>query len=189
MTATAANEAIVSDEEFEERVRVLRKLRYMLLRQRDRLRNYLAELENEGDAIRDGDVDRFERHVELEKNIVREIFTFRQAIEPLEAVYRAAYPETAVEYADLDSAAAAAPDPEIPLLSAHLEKLQDQVLRRNEENRELLHLRVEDLRHQVDALKLTERGAPLYRAQAYGTAVSKRGAHAGSPGNVVDIST
>lgn len=173
MTATRSRQTVVGEEEFEERVRILRRLRHMLVQQRDRLRSYLEALEQEGDSIREGDVDQFERHVELEQSIAREIFEFRKAIDPLEALYRATSPTQ---------------DREIPRLRAHLEKLQEDVLKRNGENRALLHMRVEDLRSQVESLRAPTKqrtalrpGADAFRKQRAGAMVST--------GSVVDIST
>ena len=75
-------------------------------------------------------MDRLAAHVELEEAIVSEIFTFQKVIDPLEQIYRAAYP-------------AAGQDPELPALRGTLEELRREVLRRNAENRALLKRKME----------------------------------------------
>jgi hypothetical protein len=127
----------VGEREVAERVELLTRFRQLLIKQRERFRAYLTTLEDEGDAIRQGDVDRFERHVQLEQSIVRDIISFRRAVEPLEDLYHRATGRNAGDEGD------------IPELKAHLEHLQTQVLRRNEENRVELRSRLEELRREV----------------------------------------
>jgi hypothetical protein len=111
----------------------------MLLAQRDKFRQYLGILEHEERAILERDVDRLTRHVEIEQGIVREIFALEKVIGPLDELYRRVYP---------------AGEREIPPLRESLRHLQDQVLARNESNRALLREKMQDLRDQIDHLRL-----------------------------------
>ncbi len=133
--------AEIEEQEVAERVELLTRFRRLLIKQRERFRSYLDALEEEGDAIRHGDVEHFERHVQLEQAIVKDIISFRRASDPLEDLYHRATGRNAGEEGD------------IPELKAHLDHLQDQILKRNEENREQLRSRLEELRQQVARIR------------------------------------
>lgn len=123
----------------DQRVRILKRLRRMLLAQRDKFRQYLGILEHEQRAILERDVDRLTRHVEIEQGIVREIFALQKVIGPLDDLYREAFP---------------AGEAEIPPLRDSLRHLQEQVLKRNEMNRNLLREKMDDLRDQIEQLRI-----------------------------------
>jgi hypothetical protein len=166
---TRDNDLGIDDREVAERVELLTRFRQLLIRQRERFSAYLHALEQEGDAIRQGDVDHFERHVQLEQSIVRDIISFRRAVDPLEDLYHRATGRNAGEEGD------------IPELKAHLDHLQAQVLKRNEENRTELRSRLEELRQEVARIR-----------NPY--APSRKGRHAGAmevaeQGRMVDITT
>lgn len=154
----------LDDREVAQRVELLTRFRQLLLKQRDRFRTYLSTLEEEGDAIRKGDVEHFERHVQLEQSIVKDIISFRRAVEPLEDLYHSATGRNAGDEGD------------IPELQAHLEHLQAQVLKRNEENRQELRSRLDELRQQVARIR-----APREQS-AYAAAAARSG-------RMVDITT
>jgi hypothetical protein len=80
-------------------------------------------------------VDRLVAHVELEEQIVSEIYTFQRVIDPLEDLYRAAYP--------------AAEESDVPTIKSSLAELKDEVAKRNQENRILLKQRMEMLRTEI----------------------------------------
>lgn len=123
----------------DERVRILKRLRRMLLAQRNRFRQYLGILEHEERAILERDVDRLTRHVEIEQGIVREIFALQKVIGPLDELYRRAYPSG---------------ESEIPPLRESLRHLREQVLARNEANRALLRDKMADLKDQIERIRL-----------------------------------
>jgi hypothetical protein len=106
------------------------------MQQRAKFENYLKVLDHERSDIETGDVDKLAAHVEIEEAIVSEIFTFQKVIDPLEQIYRAAYP-------------AAAEDPDLPELRGTLEELKAEVLRRNAENRALLKRKMEIVRSEI----------------------------------------
>jgi hypothetical protein len=146
----ATKSPTVTDGEIAERVQVLTRLRALLQIQREKFRTYLHTLEDEGDAIRRGDVDRFEAHVQLEQSIVRDIISFRRAVDPLEAVYHRLIPDSDGVGSD------------IPQLRAHLDHLQEQILKRNDENRYELRNRMDEIRQQVEQLKIPNRKRSVY---------------------------
>jgi hypothetical protein len=121
--------------EFDERVGILRRFRAALVRQRDRFRAYLRQLE-ERELSGDPD-ENLAFHVELEHAVVREISTFERSIEPLETLYRAHDPEGASE---------------IPALREALQHTRDDVLRRTRENQKLLRSQIDDIRSTIRSL-------------------------------------
>ena len=113
----------------------MRRFRELLVQQRAKFEGYLTVLDFEKADIESGDVDRLAAHVEIEEAIVSEIFTFQKVINPLERIYRAAYP--AGEGSDL------------PDLRDTLVGLRDEVLRRNAANRALLKRKMELVRAEI----------------------------------------
>lgn len=150
-------------EEKGQRVAALRRFRELLVQQRAKFENYLTVLDHERADIESGDVDRLSAHVEIEEAIVSEIFTFQKVIDPLEQIYRAAYP-------------AAAPDPELPALRGTLDDLRTEVLRRNAENRALLKRKMEIVRAEIAGFRnpLASRSS-VYANQGEGSLVDIRG--------------
>lgn len=127
--------AALTEAALEERKDLLRRFRDLLQKQRDKFHHYLEVLDHQKTDIESGDVDALVAHVELEQGIVGEIFAFQKVIDPLEDLYRAAYPSAAED--------------DIPALKATLEDLKTEVVQRNDENRKLLKQRMEMLRHEI----------------------------------------
>jgi hypothetical protein len=151
------------DEEMGQRVAALRRFRELLVQQRAKFENYLKVLDHERADIESGDVDKLAAHVEIEEAIVSEIFTFQKVIDPLEQIYRAAYP-------------AAGQDPELPELRGTLDELKREVLRRNAENRALLKRKMEVVRAEIAGFRnpLASRSS-VYARQGEGSLVDIRG--------------
>ena len=103
---------------------------------------YLLVLDHEKADIESGDIDRLVAHVELEEQVVSDIFTFQKVIDPLEDLYRAVYPQGGAE------------NDELPELKRSLVELRGEVLKRNEENRVLLKQRMEALRTEISGLRI-----------------------------------
>jgi hypothetical protein len=155
--------AVKAEEDKGQRVAALRRFRELLVQQRAKFENYLAVLDHERTDIESGDVDKLAAHVEIEEAIVSEIFTIQKVIDPLEQIYRAAYP-------------AAAPDPELPALRGTLDDLRAEVLRRNAENRALLKRKMEIVRAEIAGFRnpLAARSS-VYASQGEGSLVDLRG--------------
>jgi hypothetical protein len=136
-----------------QRVATLRRFRELLVQQRAKFESYLTVLDHERSDIESGDVDRLAAHVEIEEAIVSEIFTFQKVIDPMEELYRAAYP-------------AAEEDPEVPALRGTLDELKDEVLRRNAENRALLKRQMDVTRAEIAGFRnpLASRASVYARA-------------------------
>lgn len=157
--------------ELERRKAVLRRFRELLVEQRSKFEKYLVVLDREREDIESSDVDRLAAHVEIEASIVSDIFTFQKVIDPLEDLYREAYPASTAGAA---GAAGAAPS-DIPGIRGAITDLKTEVLRRNAENRGLLKQRMEILRREVLSLR--------------NPALSRRSVYASSgEGSLVDIS-
>jgi hypothetical protein len=131
----------------EQKIAVLTRLREMLRRQRGKFQDYLSLLEKEEGAIRSGNAERLISQVEMEKAIITEIFELSKVIQPLEMLYRAAYPGT---------------EDTVPRLKATLEKMGEEVVRHNEANRTLLRKAMEELRREISSLRAWPRaGSPF----------------------------
>jgi hypothetical protein len=129
------------DTEIDRRVALLRRFRELLVEQRGKFERYLEVLDHERADIESGDVDKLVAHVELEEQIVSEIYTFQKVIDPLDELYHVAF-EAAAGASDGDRA-------EVPALKAALDELKGEVIRRNRENRVLLGQRMELLRSEI----------------------------------------
>jgi len=153
-----------SKDVLEGRAAILRRFRELLVQQRQKFEKYLLVLDHERNDIESGDVDRLAAHVEIEEQIVSEIFTFQKVIDPLEDIYRSAYP-------------AGSPPPEAASLGElrdSLIGLRTEVLARNAENRALLRQRMEVIRGEIAGLRM-----PM---------AARRSVYAGSgDGGVLDI--
>jgi len=143
----------------EQKVALLKRLREMLQRQREKLQGYLVLLEQEESSISRGDADGLLAQVEMEKSIIADIFSLKKVIGPLETLYQAAYPGT---------------EQTVPRLKAMLETMGRQVIAHNARNRTLLRARMDELRLEIASLRAWPR-SPSSFSQA-------------SPG-LVDITT
>lgn len=123
---------------------IVKRLREMLLRQRGRFQSYLAILEQQERDIEAGDAEKLLLHVELEQEVIAEIFTLKKVITPLEDLYQAAYPVA---------------ESTIPPLARTLEKMGAQVLERNARNKALLKKSMDALREEIGSLRSWPRAA------------------------------
>jgi len=134
-------------------VAVLRKLRDMLARQREKFGAYLRLLECEGDSIEKGDTEKLLSQVEMEKSLIADIFTLRKVIAPLEAIYQSSYPAGA--------------ETTVPRLNATLDAMGTEIIARNAKNRQRLRERMEELRSEIASLRAWPKASP-YAAAAPG---------------------
>ena len=129
----------MSEDELSQRVAVLRRFRELLIRQRERFQQYLATLEKQQAVIESGSTEEILAHVELEEQIVSDIFSIQKVIDPLEAMYH--------------DARLSAPADDVPALKAVLEDLKNQAVTRSSQNRELLNTRMTDVRTEITKLR------------------------------------
>lgn len=132
------SERSLSSEEVAQRVAVLKRFRELLVQQRDRFHDYLQVLDKQKDVIEKGDAEALVSHVELEEKIVADIFAIQKVVDPLEDLYKAAYPDR---------------EAEVPQLKAALDDLKAEAVARSERNRNLLSKRMEELRTEIKTLR------------------------------------
>ncbi|WP_028974724.1 flagellar export chaperone FlgN [Spirochaeta cellobiosiphila] len=152
----------LSQEELDQRVAILTRLRENLEKQRDKFKEYLRVLDVEEVSIKAGDIEKLEKQVMFEKSIVNEIYSFQKVIKPLEDMYTLAYPSRTSEISSLKDS---------------LTSLQEEVLDRNARNRSLLKERMVEIRNKIQSVKV-----PPKRKSVYG------GKNEASP-HMIDIST
>lgn len=129
----------LTEEELEQRVAILKSLKKHLLIQRDKFMGYLSLLDHEQADIESEDLEKLKKHTEMEKEIVSEIYTLQKVIDPLERMYRNAYPSK---------------QDEILKLQDSLEHIKEQAAVRSEKNQQLLKNRMEGIRNKIQSIKL-----------------------------------
>jgi hypothetical protein len=140
MTVTAAiDRSSVGASELTQRIALLRRFRDLLIQQRDRFRSYLAVLENQQFHIESGNAEELLSYVEMEEQIVADIFSIQKVIDPLEILYKAVIPNSTPS--------------DVPALKAVLEDLKTQTITRSVHNRELLSTRMTQIRFEINALR------------------------------------
>jgi len=131
-------------DETSQKIAILKRLREMLQRQREKFQDYLSLLEHEESSIRNNEPEKLLVQAEMEQAIIAEIFTLKKVIEPLETLYQAAYPRT---------------ESTVPRLKSTLDAMARQVIAHNESNRQLLKARMDDLRHEISSLRAWPKSA------------------------------
>lgn len=126
----------LSKDEVQKRVSVLKRLKDNLLQQREKFQNYLVVLEKEKVSIESGQVEALQTQVQVEENIVSEIYSFQKVIDPLEEIYKAVAP-------------AHEDDHEIVQLRGSLDHLREQVLEKNQRNRSLLSSKMAEVQQEI----------------------------------------
>jgi len=135
----------------ERNVAVLGRLREMLLRQRRKFASYLEVLEREGEAISEGDADRLAACVELEGSVIADIYALKKVIDPLEDLYRAAWPGR---------------EPAVTELKTTLERMSAEVIEKNAANRALLRQKMDEMRQEIASLRRWPRPPSAFTAPA-----------------------
>ena len=130
---------VLSRQEIDQRVAVLKRFKALLQEQRKKFSDYLVVLETQERSIHEENIDALVHHTELEQSIIGDIFTIQKVIDPIEEMYRLGMP-------DKD-------DTEVVRLKSDLNKLQSQVIDQNQKNRELLQSRMADLRQEMLSIK------------------------------------
>ncbi len=138
----------LSSEEVAQRVAIVKRFKELLSQQRDRFREYLMVLDKQKDVIENGSTEDLLSHVELEEKIVGNIFSIQKVIDPLEAMYKANFPQK---------------ESDIPGLKTALQNLQTEAASRSKENQELLSKRMAAIRSELKLMK----GNPYARRSSY----------------------
>jgi hypothetical protein len=139
--ATAKRRKIskISADELSQRVAILHRFRELLIQQRQRFYSYLSALEKQEAVIESGTTEELLAHVELEEQIVADIFSMQKVIDPLEDMYQSAIP-----YASGD---------DIPAIKITLENLKNQAAAQFAHNRDLLSTRMASIRAEITNLR------------------------------------
>jgi hypothetical protein len=136
----AEEEHAAKKAEQSQRAAILRRFRALLEEQRNRFRSYLAALDKQQTVIESGSAEELLAHVELEEQIVADIFSIQKVIEPLDAMYRTLAPQS--KSGD-----------DVPDLKAALENLKNEAAVRVSKNKELLSGRMAAIRSEITALR------------------------------------
>jgi len=136
-SGTSAHE--ISGAELSQRIAVIKRFKELLKAQRDRFMAYLDSLDKQKDVIQGGTADDLMHHVELEEKIITDIFSIQKVIDPLEEMYHTSKPEDEGN--------------EVSGLKDVLENLKSEAAVRSERNKELLSLRMTELRSEIKTLR------------------------------------
>ena len=126
--------------EIDERTAILRRFRSLLEQQRDKFREYLRVLESQSKMIQEENTQSLLAHTELEQQIASHIISLQKVIKPMELMYQERISKGRGDMAD------------IPVLQADLERLQRQVLERNQSNRNLLKLHMSQIKERMSTV-------------------------------------
>ena len=126
--------------EIDERTAILYRFRSLLEQQREKFREYLQVLESQGRVIEDENTESLLAHTELEQQIASHIISLQKVIKPMELMYQERISKGQGDVAD------------IPVLQADLERLQRQVLERNQSNRNLLKLHMSQIKERMSTV-------------------------------------
>jgi hypothetical protein len=128
----------LTQREIDERVAILKRFRTLLVRQRDKFREYLTVLEKQQDSITEENTESLLAHTELEQQVVAGITDIQKVLVPMSEMYASsAVPVQLNE------------DSSIKSIQADLSNLQTQILAQNEKNRELLRIHISQIRSQM----------------------------------------
>jgi len=143
----------ISEDELAQRVAVIKRFRELLIQQRERFRSYLAVLDRQQLLIGYGSPDEITAHVELEEQIVADIFSIQKVIEPMEVMYNATGAATDADSCDLSDLGTFITINDVPELKATLEGLKTQAAARSAQNRDLLSGRMEEINSNIQIIK------------------------------------
>lgn len=136
----------LTQEEIDERVAILQRLRKLLEQQRDKFREYLNVLEAQHQAIDSGETDTVMAHTDLEQQVLSNIVNLKRVIKPLEHMYH-------MKSSSSVSADVISSESGLSGLKTDLDSLQQKVLEQNEKNRNLLQTRITEMKTAVRSMK------------------------------------
>jgi len=157
MILTKTKSKKISESELAQRVAVVKRFKDLLEQQRDRFRSYLTILDKQQLLIGYGSAEEITAHVELEEQIVADIFAIQKVIDPMQAMYNAVNTTTGVGAATggvtSDATGNFVTIHDVPALKASLEELQAQAVIRSGRNRDLLSRRMEKINSDIQTIK------------------------------------
>ena len=143
-------------EEIDQRVAVLRRYRSMLDLQKEKLSSYLHVVDSREAALAQGTFDDFETYTVLEQEAVKGIQTVQRCLAPLKLLYLELHPEGS---------------PDIASMEDRLERLRQEVLRRNEESRMALKTYAASLKLEISKLRSTTVPQSLFASTRSGSLI------------------
>lgn len=136
-------ETKLSQEELNERIQILKKFRQLLEQQRTKFQEYLKVLEAQESKINEENAEALLAHSELEAQIVKGIGSLQKVIVPMQDLVTRTHAAT---YNPADAKP-------VEDIKAELAKLQGQVLKQNEKNRNLLKFHMAQVKEQIQEFK------------------------------------
>lgn len=144
----------ITQEELNERVEILKKLRALLEMQRNKFREYLKVLEQQEHSIETENSEALIMHTELEQEVVKGIANLQKVIIPMSELYKSS-----------SSSDENISDSAVNELQEDLSTLQNKVLAQNEKNRELLRTHMTQIKTQIEQFKNPYRNVKSVYAQ------------------------
>ena len=144
----------ITQEELNERVEILKKLRALLEMQRNKFREYLKVLEQQEHYIETENSEALIMHTELEQEVVKGIANLQKVIIPMSELYKSS-----------SSSDGNISDSAVNELQKDLSTLQNKVLAQNEKNRELLRTHMTQIKTQIEQFKNPYRNVKSVYAQ------------------------
>lgn len=144
----------ITQEELNERVEILKKLRALLEMQRNKFREYLKVLEQQEHSIETENSEALIMHTELEQEVVKGIANLQKVIIPMSELYKSS-----------SSSDGNISDSAVNELQKDLSTLQNKILAQNEKNRELLRTHMTQIKTQIEQFKNPYRNVKSVYAQ------------------------
>lgn len=144
----------ITQEELNERVEILKKLRALLEMQRNKFKEYLKVLEQQEHSIETENSEALIMHTELEQEVVKGIANLQKVIIPMSELYKSS-----------SSSDDNISDSAVNELQKDLSTLQNKVLAQNEKNRELLRTHMTQIKTQIEQFKNPYRNVKSVYAQ------------------------
>ncbi|MCM1320970.1 MAG: flagellar protein FlgN [Bacteroides sp.] len=142
----------LTQKEIDERMAVLFRFKKLLEQQREKFREYLSVLEKQQTAINDGNTDVLAAHTELEEQIVSNLNTLKKVADPMAHLYRLSKQNAAADQMSGGNGIQAnktEADADILHLQDDIAQLQEQIVKQNKKNRELLKVQMESIREKI----------------------------------------
>lgn len=134
-------EKMISEQELQERVALLKRFRTLLEQQRTKFQEYLNVLEKQQNSICEENSENLLIHTEIEQQVLKNISNLQKVIVPMSKM------------CNINSTQNSQETKAITQIQNELSTLQDKVLKQNAINRDLLKIHLEQLRTKLDNLK------------------------------------